>query len=68
MKSTKELDIILLDVVRLHELVLELQRDELAVRCHDEQEPRVLIVGGIVRHEALPDEAFHALILRELLS
>ena len=45
MKSTKELDIILLDVVRLHELVLELQRGEHAVRCHDEKEPRDVIVG-----------------------
>ena len=52
MKFLKELDVLLLDVVKLHELVLELKRDEHLVRCFDEQEH----LAGVVDPELLAIE------------
>ena len=64
MKFTKERDILLLDVVKLHELVLELKRDEHLVRCFDEQEHFV----GEVDPEILTLELIEEVRLRGYLT
>ena len=58
-KFMKELDVLLLDVVKLHELVLELKRDEHLVRCFDEQEH----LAGVVDPEILTPELIEEVLL-----